>query len=132
MENIGFISKITSQLDAFNYVQIIFVLISCAFLTAFGIMVLKIIGAIHSDVSKIKNSVAEITARVTKVELSITDLTKTATSLESLKGALVEISEINKNIVGISGQFMTRMDEFNKTIDKNTDALNKKIDNLKN
>ncbi len=132
MENIGFISKITSQLDAFNYVQIIFVLISCAFLTAFGIMVLKIISAIHSDVVKLKLSVTEITTRLTKVELFVTDINKTLASIEALKSALVEISEINKNIVGISGQFMTRMDEFNKTIDKNTDALNKKIDNLKN
>jgi t-SNARE complex subunit (syntaxin) len=108
------------------------VLISCAFLAAFGVTLLKIISALHSDVIKLKNSVTEITTRLTKVELFVTDINKTVASIESLKGVLVETSEINKNIVGISVQFMSKMDELNKNIDKNTDALNKKMDSLKN
>jgi len=116
MDNIGFIAGVTNQLNAFNYVQIIFVLISCAFLTAFGLTLLKIISSLHSDVNKIKNSVTEITTRLTKVELFVTDINKTVASIESLKGALVEISEINKNIIGISGQLMSKIDEFNKKV----------------
>ena len=120
MENIGFFAKITAQLDAFNYVQIIFVLISCAFLMAFGLTLLKLLSAIHSEIVKLKNSVAEITARVTKVESFVTDISKTVNSIEAIKGLLVETAEMNKNISALSGRLITQMSELTNAISKNT------------
>ncbi|HBC75088.1 MAG TPA: hypothetical protein DC017_09660 [Candidatus Wallbacteria bacterium] len=120
MDNIGFFAKITAQLDAFDYVQIIFVLISCAFLMAFGLTLLKLLSAIHSEIVKLKNSVAEITARVTKVESFVTDISKTVNSIEAVKGLLVETAEMNKNISALSGRLITQMSELTGAISKNT------------
>ena len=120
MDNIGFFAKITAQLDAFDYVQIIFVLISCAFLMAFGLTLLKLLSTLHSEVAKIKNSVVEITSRVTRLECFVNDLTKTAASMEALKGLLVETAEMNKNISALSGRLITQMSELTGAISKNT------------
>lgn len=120
MENIGFFAKITAQLDAFNYVQIIFVLISCVFCIAFGLTLLKLLSAIHSEIVKLKNSLAEITARVTKVESFVTDISKTVNSIEAVKGLLVETAEMNKNISALSGRLITQMSELTGAISKNT------------
>lgn len=73
---------------------------------------------IPNTVQKINHSVSEITARVTKIESDIIELYKTAHSIESLKGALVEIAEINKNTVTGSKQIVEQLTTLNKTLEK--------------
>lgn len=118
MENIGFLAKITGQLDAFDYVQIIFVLISCAFLIAFGVTLLKLLGMIHAEIGKLKNAVHEITSRVTKVESFVTDISKTVNSIEAVKGLLVETAEMNKNITALSGKLINQVSELSAAVGK--------------
>lgn len=120
MENIGFFAKIIAQLDAFDYVQIVFVLITCAFLMAFGLTLLKLLSAIHSEIVKLKNSVAEITARVSKMESFVTDISKTVNSIEAVKGVLVETADMNKNISSTSNRLINQLSELTSAISKNT------------
>jgi ABC-type multidrug transport system fused ATPase/permease subunit len=120
IENIGFLSKITAQLDGFNYVQIIFVLISCIFCIAFALTLLKLLSAILSEMVKLKNSLTEITSRVSKLESFVTDISKTVNSIEAVKGVLVETAEMNKNISATSGRLITQMSELTSAISKNT------------
>jgi len=64
---------------------------------------------IPTNVKKINFSVSEIISRVTKIESDIVKLYKTAHSIESLKGAVVEIAEINKNSVSGSKQIIEQL-----------------------
>ncbi len=76
---------------------------------------------IPSTVNKIHNTVFEIVSRVTKIESDVKDLYRTANSIESLKSALVEIAEINKNTVSGSKQIIEQLISINKNLEKIND-----------
>lgn len=98
-------------------ILIIILSFSTIFLMYFIIFIMKML-TIPNTVQKINYSVAEITTRVTKIEGDIVELYKTAHSIESLKGALVEIAEINKNTVLGSKQIVDQLTNLNKTLEK--------------
>ncbi len=81
---------------------------------------------IPTIVNKINNSVSEITSRVTKIEGDIKDLYRTVISIESVKGALVEIAEINKNTVSGSRQITEQLININKNLEKIDDKISEK------
>ena len=116
MESI--IINLIKQLYTVDILIIIIILsFSSIFLMYFIIFIMKML-TIPNTVQKINHSVSEITARVTKIESDIIELYKTAHSIESLKGALVEIAEINKNTVTGSKQIVEQLTTLNKTLEK--------------
>ncbi len=121
MTNSSFLTKLFEQMQPNDYVQLIIFLIIGGFLIIFNIVFVIKLLSIPDNVLKIKNAVNEITSRVTKIEGDIKDLYRTANSIESLKGVMVEIAEINKNTVSGSKQIIEQLISINKNLEKIND-----------
>ncbi|HPG59938.1 MAG TPA: hypothetical protein PKW98_19120 [Candidatus Wallbacteria bacterium] len=121
MTNSSFLTKLFEQMQPNDYVQLLIFLIIGGFLIIFNIVFVIKLLSIPDNVLKIKNAVNEITSRVTKIEGDIKDLYRTANSIESLKGVMVEIAEINKNTVSGSKQIIEQLISINKNLEKIND-----------
>ncbi|HOT76097.1 MAG TPA: hypothetical protein PK467_09935 [Candidatus Wallbacteria bacterium] len=118
MLNGSIIFEYIKQLYFFDIVILISISIVSIFFLMYFIVFIKKLLTIPVTVNKINNNVIEIVSRVTKIESDIKDLYRTASSIESLKGALVEIAEINKNTVSGSRQIIEQLININKNLEK--------------
>lgn len=118
MLNYGFWTKLFEQMQPNDYVQMVIIFIIGVILIIVNIIFIIKLLSIPDNVFKIKNAVNEITSRVTEIEGDIKELYKTANSIESVKGALVEIAEINKNTISGSRQIIEQLVNVNKNLEK--------------